>query len=73
MQQYERGNKRYYCLFCGAEIFPEACGSDHAAYLFQCEVIECGAVYESQGPKIPNIKVYNRPEYYLDALMELYG
>ena len=59
------------CIFCGEEIEPEPTFLGTAAtttkgegsgYLFQCENPLCGAIYTSLGNKIPNIKVYSRPE-----------
>lgn len=57
--------KQYFCVFCGAEIFPEAGehGKDGKGcyYIFQCEDELCQANYESYGPKIPVINVIHRP------------
>lgn len=51
--------KTYFCLFCDAAIIPEETGSDYDGWLFDCEL--CGAIYESRGQIIPDIRVINRP------------
>jgi hypothetical protein len=57
-----RKRKQYFCVFCGAEIFPEA-GEKATGqyYIFQCEDELCGANYESQGSQIPEINIIHRP------------
>lgn len=64
-------NKKYYCLFCGYEIFPEQGyiklnTKELVYYIFQCENEECGSVYESMGRIIPDIRVYHRPSNEID-------
>ena len=57
--------KQYFCIFCGAEIFPEAGEIGNSGkgqyYIFQCEDELCGADYESQGSQIPEINIIHRP------------
>jgi hypothetical protein len=58
---------KHLCLFCDSEIFPEYDGdTKKSKYLFQCENVECGAIYESHGLKIPDIRVRYRPSYELN-------
>ena len=50
------------CLFCGQMITPEeSLIGLRSGYTFQCENRCCGAIYDSVGPKIPNIIVRYRP------------
>lgn len=55
----------YFCIFCGEMITPEESlipgkTKDRNGYLFQCENEICQAIYESVGPKIPDIRVRQR-------------
>jgi len=54
------------CIFCGEEITPEEAMIDSKTrrvpgYTFQCENLGCGAIYDSVGPKIPDIRVRYKP------------
>ena len=58
---------KYYCIFCGQEIYPEAAtqkndrGKAFNVYIFQCENIVCQATYESLGTHIPKITILHKP------------
>jgi hypothetical protein len=59
--------RKYYCMFCGDEIFPEeGFEKDGTYYIFQCENFLCNALYESQGTQIPRLSVLHRPTYFTD-------
>ena len=60
-------SRKIYCVFCGAPIEPEPCmianGNEKNAqtgYLFQCENLDCEAIYESN-VKNPFFKIYSKP------------
>lgn len=52
-------------MFCKSDIEPEPCMFEHnvEGNLFQCDNELCGAVYEIEGIRTPNIRVYNIPSY----------
>ncbi len=53
------------CLFCGEYIIPEEAlntkRKGDVMYIFQCENIDCQALYESYGTVLPDINVQYRP------------
>lgn len=54
--------RKFYCVFCGEEIYPEEGDQDgHTYYGFSCENESCQAEYTSFGRKIPDLQVFYRP------------